>query len=157
MQVRGQPEGNCPEMPIATKCGQCRFRLRAEKINKLARNIITYFVIELIMTIGALVFQNFQNCALHLRRLLFEIWCWRKKLTLSTCSFFDLLRRKFNKFNGLWRGEQKSLTPKVKEHAPPMVLCVGGHSLSPPPKKKFLAPQNNLKCVKISPNLIISA
>ena len=28
---------------------------RAEKINKLARNIITYFVIELIMPIGALV------------------------------------------------------------------------------------------------------
>ena len=30
-------------------------RLRAEKINKLERNIIAYFVIELIMPIGALV------------------------------------------------------------------------------------------------------
>ena len=42
-------------MPKAIKCGLCRFSLRAEKINNLAKSIIAYFVIVLhIMPIGAL-------------------------------------------------------------------------------------------------------
>ena len=42
--IRGQPEGKCPEMHNATKCGQCHFRFPAENMNKFARNIIAYFV-----------------------------------------------------------------------------------------------------------------
>ena len=42
-------------MPKATKCGQCQFRLPAENMNKFAKNVIAYFVVELLMPIGALV------------------------------------------------------------------------------------------------------
>ena len=52
--MKGQSKGSCPEMPKATKCDQCRIRLGAEERKKLARNTIAYFVIELIMSIGAL-------------------------------------------------------------------------------------------------------
>ena len=56
-EIWDQPEGSCPEMPKATKFGHCRFSLRAEKMNKFARNIIAYFVIALMMPIGALVLK----------------------------------------------------------------------------------------------------
>ena len=48
--------GQLNEMPKVTKCGQCHFSLRAEKINNLARIIIAYFVIGLIMPVCALVY-----------------------------------------------------------------------------------------------------
>ena len=56
--IRGQPGDKCTEMPKTIKCDQCCFRLtpaNINMINKLARNIIAYFVIKLLMTTGALV------------------------------------------------------------------------------------------------------
>ena len=48
-------------MPKATKCGQCRYSIKAEKIHNLARSIIADFVIALIMPIGALVCSDKLN------------------------------------------------------------------------------------------------
>ena len=59
--IRGQAEGNCPLMPKTTKCGECCFRLATENINKLARNIIAYIVIVLLMYIGAVVTKLFDK------------------------------------------------------------------------------------------------
>ena len=53
--IWGQPEGNCPEMLEAIKCGQCCCSLRAEEINQQETKL-PMFVIALIMPIGALAF-----------------------------------------------------------------------------------------------------
>ena len=54
----GSIRGKFPKMPKATNCGQCRFSHRAEKINNLARSTIVYFIIALIMPLGALALYN---------------------------------------------------------------------------------------------------
>ena len=57
-KVLTRAKGNCPEMPKTTICGHCCFRLTPINTNKLARNIIDYFVIELLMFICTLVIKN---------------------------------------------------------------------------------------------------
>ena len=41
--IRGQPEGKCPEMPKATKCGQCRFRVLVENMNVKETELLIFF------------------------------------------------------------------------------------------------------------------
>ena len=50
--ISGQPEGNCPEIPKATKCGQCRFTNR--KYEWICKRHNCLFCWRAFMPIGAL-------------------------------------------------------------------------------------------------------
>ena len=85
---QGQSEGNCPKYVRSPICDQCRFSIRAEKINNVEKNIIVYFVIALIMPIGSLVIAILKEGKVHTLQFAFNVCMHLKSQEIFAYNLF---------------------------------------------------------------------